>query len=68
MLRVAGYIAMSGQIVDATHIAAPRQRNTGDEKNAIVRGFSTRRIPRAAYRSAANEEFLAKSSWQRTAS
>src|SRR5918997_2796898 len=27
-LRAAGYIAMSGQIVDATLIAAPRQRNT----------------------------------------
>jgi IS5 family transposase len=41
MLRAAGYIAMSGQIVDASLIAAPRQRNTGDEKNAIKEG----RIP-----------------------
>jgi IS5 family transposase len=41
MLRAAGYIAMSGQIVDASLIAAPRQRNTGDEKNAIKDG----RIP-----------------------
>jgi IS5 family transposase len=40
-LREAGYIAMSGQIVDASLIAAPRQRNTGDEKNAIKEG----RIP-----------------------
>src|SRR5438132_2082263 len=31
-LRQSGYIAMSGQIVDATLIAAPRQRNTQDEK------------------------------------
>jgi hypothetical protein len=28
MLRQAGYIAMSGQIVDASLVAAPRQRNT----------------------------------------
>src|SRR6202008_1864116 len=34
MLREAGYIPMSGQIVDASLIAAPRQRNTNDEKNA----------------------------------
>ena len=40
-LREAGYIAMSGQIVDASLIAAPRQRNSGDEKNAIKEG----RIP-----------------------
>jgi len=36
-----GYIAMSGQIVDASLIAAPRQRSTGDEKKAIKDG----RIP-----------------------
>jgi transposase, IS5 family len=41
MLRVAGFIAMSGQIVDASLIAAPRQRNTEDEKKAIKEG----RIP-----------------------
>jgi IS5 family transposase len=38
MLRQAGYIAMSGQIVDASLIAAPRQRNTDDEKKAIKEG------------------------------
>jgi hypothetical protein len=32
MLRQVGYIAMSGQIVDASLVAAPRQRNTDDEK------------------------------------
>ena len=32
---------MSGQIVDATIVAAPRQRNTEDEKKAIKEG----RIP-----------------------
>ena len=40
-LRQSGYIAMSGQIVDASLIAAPRQRNTQDEKKAIKEG----RIP-----------------------
>ena len=40
-LRAAGYIAMSGQIVDATLVAAPRQRNTTAEKAKIKAG----RIP-----------------------
>ncbi len=40
-LRAAGYIAMSGQIVDATLVAAPRQRNTATEKAEIKAG----RIP-----------------------
>jgi len=37
-LRAAGYIAMGGQIVDASLIAAPKQRNTEDEKAAIRDG------------------------------
>jgi hypothetical protein len=41
MLKQAGYIAMSGQIVDASLVAAPRLRNTDDEKKAIKQG----RIP-----------------------
>jgi IS5 family transposase len=41
MLRQSGYIAMSGQIVDASPNAAPRQRNTNEEKKAIKQG----RIP-----------------------
>jgi transposase, IS5 family len=40
-LRASGYIAMSGQIVDATLVAAPKQRNSEDEKKAIKEG----RIP-----------------------
>lgn len=40
-LKEAGFIAMSGQIVDASLIAAPRQRNTDGEKKAIKEG----RIP-----------------------
>jgi IS5 family transposase len=38
MLRQSGYIAMSGQIVDASLIAAPRQHNTDEEKKAIKQG------------------------------
>ena len=43
MLRAAGDLAMGGQIVDATIVAAPKQRNTLDEKKAIREG----RIPDA---------------------
>jgi IS5 family transposase len=42
-LRASGFLAMSGQIVDATIVAAPRQRNTIEEKKAIRDG----RIPEA---------------------
>jgi len=37
-LRGAGYIAMGGQIVDATLVSAPKQYNTEDEKKAIREG------------------------------
>ncbi len=37
-LREAGFIAMSGQIVDASLICAPKQRNTREENAAIKRG------------------------------
>jgi len=40
-LRSAGYVAMGGQIVDATILSAPKQRNKEDEKRAIKEG----RIP-----------------------
>ena len=46
--RAAGYIAMGGQIVDATVVAAPKQRNTEDEKRALKEG----RIPEAWAREA----------------
>ena len=42
-LRAAGYLAMSGQIVDASLVAAPRQRNTQAEKDEIKAG----RVPPA---------------------
>jgi IS5 family transposase len=40
-LRAAGYLAMSGQLVDATIVSVPKQRNTRAEKQAIKEG----RIP-----------------------
>ena len=40
-LRDAGYLAMSGQLVDATIVSAPKQRNTKAEKQALKDG----RIP-----------------------
>jgi transposase len=40
-IREAGYIPMSGQIVDASLVSAPKQRNTEGEKEAIKEG----RIP-----------------------
>jgi len=42
-LSAAGFLAMSGQIVDASIVAAPKQRNTDDEKRDITEG----RIPPA---------------------
>lgn len=36
-----GYLAMGGQIIDATVVPAPKQRNTDEEKAAIKEG----RIP-----------------------
>jgi transposase, IS5 family len=42
-LSAAGFLAMSGQIVDASIVAAPKQRNTDDEKRDIKEG----RIPPA---------------------
>ena len=40
-LATAGFLAMSGQIIDASIVAAPKQRNTDDEKRDIKEG----RIP-----------------------
>jgi transposase, IS5 family len=37
-ISAAGYLPMSGQIVDATLVAAPRQRNTDAQKAAIRAG------------------------------
>ncbi len=43
-LREAGYIAMSGQLVDSTLVAAPKQRNTDEEKKDIKAGKSATEI------------------------
>jgi transposase, IS5 family len=40
-IREAGYVPMSGQIVDASLVSAPKQRNTETEKKDIKEG----RIP-----------------------
>lgn len=37
-LKERGYLAMGGQIVDATLVAAPKQRNKADERAAIKEG------------------------------
>ncbi|MEK0084181.1 IS5 family transposase [Benzoatithermus flavus] len=37
-LRAAGYLAMGGRIVDATLVAAPKQRNTAAERAVIKAG------------------------------
>ncbi len=43
-LRERGYLAMGGQIVDATLVPAPKQRNTDEEKAAVKAGKSARQI------------------------
>jgi len=43
-LRDRGYLPMGGQIVDATLVAAPKQRNTSVEKDAIKAGRSAAEI------------------------
>ena len=43
-LHEQGYLAMGGQIVDATLVPAPKQRNTEDEKAAVKAGRSAKQI------------------------
>jgi IS5 family transposase len=43
-IKKAGYLPMGGQIVDASLIAAPKQRNNDDEKGAIKAGKSADEI------------------------
>ncbi|VWX53292.1 transposase [Novosphingobium sp. 9U] len=43
-LKERGYLAMGGQIVDATLVAAPKQRNTAPEKEAIKAGKTANEI------------------------
>ena len=44
LLRQAGYLAMGGQLIDSTLVAAPKQRNSNDEKQAIKAGKSAKQI------------------------
>lgn len=43
-LKERGYLAMGGKIVDATLVAAPKQRNTVPEKDAIKAGKTASEI------------------------
>ena len=43
-LQKKGYIAMSGQIVDASLVPAPKQRNTEGERQAIKSGMRVKDI------------------------
>ncbi|MFC6623821.1 IS5 family transposase [Novosphingobium panipatense] len=43
-LQKKGYIPMSGQIVDASLVPAPKQRNTEGEREAIKSGMSAKEI------------------------
>ena len=43
-VRAAGYIAMSGQIVDSSLVAVPKQRHTRAEKQAVKAGKTAREI------------------------
>lgn len=42
-LKDKGYLAMGGQIIDATIVAAPRQRNSREENEAVKAGKPPRR-------------------------
>ena len=52
-LRASGYIAMSGQIVDASLISAPKQRNTREENHTIKAGRIPGRLGEEARQTAA---------------
>ena len=43
-LREQGYLTMGGQIVDATLVPTPKQRNTEEEKAAVKDGKSANEI------------------------
>jgi transposase, IS5 family len=43
-VREPGYLAMSGQVVNATLVPAAKQRNTEDQQAAIKVGKSDRQI------------------------
>lgn len=41
-IKDAGYVSRKGQIVDASFVTAPQQRNTRDESKAIKEGNTPR--------------------------
>lgn len=43
-IKRAGYLSIGGQIIDASLVAAPRQRHTEEEKEAIKSGKSAAEI------------------------
>ena len=59
-LRKKGYIPMSGQIVDASLVPAPKPRNTEGEKAAIKAGKSAREIWPDAPNKAAQKDTSAR--------
>jgi len=63
-LQKNGYLAMGGQIVDATIVAAPKQRNNDDEKRAIKEGKTADEVwpdePRKAAQKDVNARWTVK--------
>jgi transposase, IS5 family len=59
-LRKKGYIPMSGQIVDASLVPAPKQRNTDGERDAIKAGRSANEIWPDAPNKAAQKDTSAR--------
>ncbi len=59
-LRKKGYIPMAGQIVDASLVPAPKQRNTDGEKDAIKAGRTAREIWPDAPNKAAQKDTSAR--------
>ncbi len=59
----AGYLPMGGQIVDASLIAAPKQRNNDDEKDAIKAGKSADEIWPDEQNKARQKDVNSRLSW-----
>lgn len=55
-----GYLAMGGQIVDATIVPAPKQRNNDDEKRAIKEGKTAKQVWPDAPAKAAQKDIHAR--------
>ena len=68
-LHRSGYLAMGGQIVDATLVSAPKQCNTDDEKRAIKAGRRAAEIwpdqPTKAAQTDTQARWTVKTVWRR---